>query len=231
LQAGRDAVVRVDGREVVRSSNILTDAVAGVTMTLQTAEVGTSVDLTVERDLKGGQDAMQKFVDGYNAIRTFFDEQRKTGAPLYSDSLLRTTVDSFTSALRTEVSANGTYSRLANAGVALDRNGILKLDTDAFRTALANKPAEIEALLGFSGVGSAMVTATDSVTAYGTGLISNQIRTLDASQVALRKRESDARTRLDQRREQLVAQYTRMEEAMSKAQSQSSAFRSLQKSE
>jgi flagellar hook-associated protein 2 len=228
LQVGRDAVLRVDGREVTRSSNAITDAIPGVTMNLQTAEPGTAVDLTVARDLKGAQDVVQKFVDSYNAIRTFFDDQRKVGAPLYGDTLLRTTVDSFTASLRTEVAGNATYPKLANIGVALDRFGLLTLNADTFREALSGKPAEVESLLGFSGVGSAVVAATDSVTAFGTGLISNQIRTIDSAQVTLRRRETDAKTRLESRRQQLVSQFTRMEEAMSKAQAQSSLFKNLQ---
>ena len=231
LQVGRDAILRVDGRDVTRSSNTISDAIPGVTMNLQTAEPGTTVDLTVARDLKGAQDVIQKFVDSYNAIRTFFDDQRKVGAPLYGDTLLRTTVDSFTASLRTQVPSNGTYPRLANIGVALDRNGLLTMNADTFREALAGKPAEVEALLGFSGVGSAVVSATDAVNAFGTGLISNQIRTIDTAQLRLRQRETDAKARVEARRQQLVAQFTRMEEAMSKAQAQSSLFKNLQGSE
>lgn len=231
LQVGRDAIIQVDGQEFRRTSNTITDVISGVSLALQNAESGTAIDVKIERDLQGGQNAMQKFVDAYNAIRTFFDEQRKEGAPLYADSSLRRTVESFTGALRTEVGTNATYTRLAVAGVALDRNGILKLDADTFRTALTSKPAEIEALLGFGGLGSAMVAAADSATAFGTGVVDSQIRTIDASQVTLRQRESDAIARLERRREQLVQQYTRMEEAMSKANAQSSIFKSLQKSD
>jgi|NOAtaT_6_FD_contig_81_1188951_length_3397_multi_5_in_0_out_0_2 flagellar hook-associated protein 2 len=228
LQVGRDAILRVDGRDVTRSSNAITDAIPGVTMNLQTAEPGTTVDLTVARDLKGAQDTIQKFVDSFNAIRGFFDDQRRVGAPLYGDTMLRTTVDGFTAALRTEVTGNTTYPRLANIGVMLDRNGLLTLNAETFQTALSGKPTEVESLLGFSGVGSAMVSATDAVNAYGTGLISNQIRTIDTAQLRLRQRETDAKARLESRRQQLVSQFTRMEEAMSKAQAQSSLFKNLQ---
>lgn len=224
LQTGRDAIVRVDGRDVVRSSNTITDALPGVTMNLLTAEPGTAVDLTIERDLKGGADAMQKFVDAYNAVRTFFDENRQVGAPLYADSLLRTTVDSFTAALRTEVASNTAYGRLATTGVVLDRFGKLTFNAETFKEALAAKPAEIEALLGFSGVGSAMLAATDRATAFGTGLISNQIKTITSNVTVLKKKEADAKARLEERRERLVQQYTRMEEAMARAQSQSTVL-------
>ena len=224
LQAGKDAILRVDGREITRSSNSITDAIVGTTLNLQTAEPGTSIDVSIDRDVAGGLGAVQKLADSYNAIRAFFDEQRKVDSPLYADTLLRGVVDSFTSALRTEVSSNGTYSRLAIAGVALDRFGILKVDADTFKTAMAAKPAEIEALFGFSGVGGAFVTAADKATQFGIGTISAQLKNIDQTTVRLKSRAADAQKRLDDRREQLVAQFTQMEVAISRLNQQRSSL-------
>lgn len=224
LQQGKDAILRVDGREITRSSNSITDAISGTTLNLQAAEAGTSIDVSIDRDVSGGLSAVQKLTDSYNAIRAFFDEQRKTDAPLYADTLLRGVVDSFTSALRTEVSSNGTYSRLAVAGVALDRFGILKIDADKFKTAMADKPAEIEALFGFSGVGAAFVTAADKATQFGIGTISAQLKNIDQTTVRLKTRANDAQKRLDDRREQLVAQFTQMEIAISRLNQQRSSL-------
>jgi flagellar hook-associated protein 2 len=224
LQAGQDAVIRVDGREVVRQSNSITDAIDGVNLQLTSAEPGTEIDVVIDRDVAGATDSMKKFVDSYNAIRTFFDEQRQVDAPLYADSMLRNVVDSFTAALRTDVSSNGTYSRATIAGVTLDRNGYLTFNTDTFKTAMADKPTEIEALFGFNGVGGAFVTATDNATKYGSGPISAQLSTITENTFALRQKELAAQKRVDLRREQLIAQYTRMEEAMSKLNAQSSSL-------
>ena len=169
-------------------------------------------------------DAVQKFTDAYNAIRKFFDEQRQPGAPLFADSMLRGVVDSFTAALRTEVASNATFSRLTIAGVTLDRTGVLTFNADTLRTAMSSAPEEVEALFGFSGVGGAFVTATDNATRFGDGPISLQINSINANTVILRSREVEAQKRLDLRREQLIAQYTRMEEAMSRLQAQSGSL-------
>lgn len=224
LQQAKDAIIRVDGQEYSRSTNSITDAIVGTTLSLQSAEPGTTIDVTIERDIEGGLSTVQKFVDSYNAIRTFFDEQRKTDSPLYADSLLRGVVESFTSALRTEVSSNGTYSKLAIAGVALDRFGILKINTDALKTAMADKPAEIEALFGFTGVGGAFVTAADNATQFGVGTISAQLKSLSQASIRLKQRETAAQQRLDYRREQLVAQFTQMEIAISRLNQQRSSL-------
>ncbi len=227
LQQARDAVIRVDGQEYTRSSNSITDAIAGTTLSLQTAEPGTTIDVSIERDIEGGLATVQKFADSYNAIRVFFDEQRQTDSPLYADSLLRGVVESFTAALRTEVSANGTYSKLAMAGVALDRFGALKVDADALKTAMADKPTEIEALFGFTGVGGAFVTAADNATQFGIGTISAQLKNLSQASIRLKQRETDAQKRLDYRREQLVAQFTQMEIAISRLNQQRSSLASI----
>jgi flagellar hook-associated protein 2 len=224
MQAGADAVIRVDGRTVVRNSNTITDAISGVTLSLNTAEPGTTIDVTVDRDVKGTVDSVQKLTDSYNQIRAFYDEQRGSDAPLYGDTRMRTIVSTIQDALRTDVPANGTYNRLTLAGLSLDQKGLLTFNQDTFKTALANKPSEIEALFGFSGAGQAFVTASDNATKFGSGTISVQLNNISQNTLVLKRRAADAQKRIDLRREQLVAQYTRMEDAMSKLKSQSSAL-------
>ena len=194
---------------------------------MQNAEAGTAVDVAIDRDMSGGVAAVQKFVDSYNAIRNFFDEQRKTGSPLYADSSLRRVVDSFTAALRTAVSTNGTYSQLAIAGVALDRYGILTIDQDKLKTALTSKPTEVEALFGFNGIGSAFVSATDNATQFGTGAISLQVKNIDARTIRLKVRQTEAKARIETHRASLVQQFTNMEVAISRLNQQRSSLASI----
>jgi flagellar hook-associated protein 2 len=221
---GKEAIVRVDGREIRRASNAITDAISGVTLNLTSAEPGTAIDVTVERDQKAAADTVQAFADSYNAIRKFFDEQRQPDSALYANSSLRRTVETFTAALRTKVSTNETFSSLAVTGLALDRFGMLVVNKETFNKALADKPEEVEKLFGFDGVGTAFVNATDDATRFSTGSISSQITSIDNSTVSLRLKETTAKSRLDLRREQLVQQYTRMEEALARLKSQSSGL-------
>ena len=224
LQQGKDAVVRVDGRELMRSTNSITDAIGGTTLSLQAAEVGTSIDVSIDRDISSGVSTVQKFVDSYNAIRSFVEEQRKVDSPLYADTMLRNLMDTFTAALRTDVTSNATYNKLSVAGIALDRFGALKMDSDTFKKAMTNKPLEIESLFGFSGIGAAFISASDNATQYGSGTISAQVKSIDAAAVRLKKRQVDAQARLDSHRERLVAQYTQMEVMISRLNAQKSSL-------
>ncbi len=226
LQRGQDAIIRIDGVQLTRSSNTISDGVTGVNLTLSTAEIGTTIDLVVDRDVQASTDAVTKFKDAYNAIRTFFDAQRIVDAPLYGNTMLRSVVDNFQTALRTKMTSNTTYTSLTVTGLALDRNGLVQLDPGVFKTALAANPTEVEALFGFTGVGGAFVAATDSVTQFGIGTISTQTKSIDESNARLKQRAADAQRRLDLRREQLVQRFTSMESLLAKLQQQGSTITS-----
>jgi flagellar hook-associated protein 2 len=227
VQAGRDAIIRVDGREITRTTNTITDALFGVTLNLQNAEPGTTLALTVRQDVEATTKAVEKLAESYNAVRLFFEEQRETTAPLYGNSDLRRVMGTFTNALRTSVSGNATYNRLPTVGMTLDRYGALEVDVAAFRTALGANPAEVESLFGLGGVGDALIKAADGAVSFGVGTISNQVRNIDSVTISLRSKESRAQQRVEARRMQLVEQFSRMENALSKLKEQGKMFGSM----
>jgi flagellar hook-associated protein 2 len=231
---GQDAQLRVDGVLFSRASNTVGDAIPGVTLQLQQAEVGTTIPVTVDRNTDGAVAAIKKFTDAYNAIGTFFKEQRQTDAALYGNSALRQVMSGFNDAIRTDVSGNSTYDRAPLVGMTFDRTGVLGVDETQLRKALGDKPEEVEALFGLSGIGTAVVRATDRATAFGTGAISSQERSIDDQTTRLNSRATEVRRRLDQRRRQLTQEYTRMEQALSRLNAQGSwlagQVRSLQNS-
>ena len=220
VSKGQDSEFRVDGVLLSRSTNTVTDAINGVTLNLQTAEEGTSVDLKVSRNDDGAVTAVKAFADAYNGIVNFFEQQRVVGAPLYGNSSLRSSVNSLTQSLRTNVGANATYSTLAVTGVSLNKFGTLDVDESKFKTAIDSKSSEVETLFGFTGVGQAVVGATDDSTRFGTGIISSQLTSIDNNVRLWQTRSDDATRRLDLMRQNLVTQYTQMETAIATLNSQ-----------
>jgi flagellar hook-associated protein 2 len=83
LQEPLDAELLVDGlgTMIVRQSNTIDDVFAGVTLSLFKAEVGTTVTLDVERDLNQIKSAIVDFVDAYNELRGFINQQSLTEVP------------------------------------------------------------------------------------------------------------------------------------------------------
>jgi flagellar hook-associated protein 2 len=158
IAAGSDARLRIDGLDVVRSTNTISDAVAGLTLNLQNAEVGTTVQLDVARDDQAAVDRLKEFQSAYNAVIDFRDQQRKTGAPLYADASFGAMLRPIRDVLLDSVPGLDTtatpYYRSGSVGLALNKNGKLDLDTTKLESALASNFSDVRALFGTAGVAS-----------------------------------------------------------------------------
>ncbi len=159
--SGTDAKVRVDGVVVTRSTNTISDALNGVSLALQQAEVGTTVTLNVERDADALTSKVKAVADAYNALVKFRTEQQGDGKPLKGNPTLRSSIASLTSQLLSSVTGlSGSYNRAGAAGLALQSDGALKLDDGVFKAALASNFTDVVALFTTSG------TSTNSLLSY-----------------------------------------------------------------
>lgn len=150
--AGSDARVRVDGVLVRRPSNIITDVLAGVTLSVQQAEVGTTVTLSVERDVDVLAGRMKDVANAYNALLKFRNEQAKADAPLRGNPTLRASLGTLTNTLLASVSGiSGSYVRAGAIGLALQTDGTLALDEAAFRKVIATNYADVVTLFSTAG--------------------------------------------------------------------------------
>jgi flagellar hook-associated protein 2 len=162
LVAGSDAKLTVDGVALRRPSNTITDAISGVTLNVLQAEIGTTVDLTVARDgdsIRGSVDAVAK---AYNALVKFVADQKGSGQPLASSSPLRSAMATLTNTLLSPVAgATGVFTRTAVAGLSLQKDGTLALDSAVFDAALTKSYADVARMFQTGG------TATSSDVSYG----------------------------------------------------------------
>lgn len=150
--AGSDASVRVDGVVVSRASNTISDALNGVTLTVQQAEVGTTVSLNVARDTDALSTKVKAVADAYNALVKFRADQQKDGQPLRNNPTLRNSIASVTSQLLSNVSGlSGTLNRPGSVGLALQADGTLKLDDTVFKAALNSNFSDVVSLFTTSG--------------------------------------------------------------------------------
>ena len=61
-----------------RESNTIDDVLDGVTLTLFQEEVGTEIKLDIEQNLSGVKETIFSFVESYNAVRSFINQQQLT---------------------------------------------------------------------------------------------------------------------------------------------------------
>lgn len=153
VTAGSDAQLRVDGVLLTRSSNTVSDAIAGVTLSLQQAEVGTTVSVNVSRNVSSAVTAIKGFASAYNSLIAFVKVNTAAGADLANDSTIKASARAFTNALLTDV-IGASVKQGALIGVSLDKTGVLQVDQTALTTALANNPAGVKSLFALSGATS-----------------------------------------------------------------------------
>lgn len=156
ITRGADAEIEIDGTYVRSPSNTIADVVPGLSLSLATALPDTTLTITVEHDVSRAVAAVRSLVDAYNAIADFVRSQTPStveGAarpPLSGDSVLRSMQSMIRQALETRIPAEiaGAYTRLADIGVEIDRNGRYTFDAAKLEAALRSDPEAVARLFG-----------------------------------------------------------------------------------
>ena len=154
LVAGSDARVVANGVQLSRPTNTISDAITGVTLNLQRAEPGTTVNINVAQDPSGATTALQQLVTAYNNMSSFVSSSTASGGALQFNSALRQSLQSIKNTLLTNVSglpAGSIYNNPALVGLSFDSTGALSLDTTALSAALSNNAAAVKSLFGTMG--------------------------------------------------------------------------------
>jgi flagellar hook-associated protein 2 len=138
--AAQDAALTVNGIAITSQSNRVEGAIQGVTLDL--AETG-EASVTVERDNLQVRQAVNAFVDSYNALQgtsdelTRFNAETGVAGELVGDSALRGIESRLRGALGSSV-AEGAFSTLSEVGVSLQLDGTLELDDEQLDDAIVN---------------------------------------------------------------------------------------------
>ncbi|MBL8982426.1 MAG: flagellar filament capping protein FliD [Gemmatimonadetes bacterium] len=147
VSTGADAIARVDGVVVQRNSNTFSDAIAGVTLSLQQAEVGTTTTLTLDRDVPAIAQRLKDVATAYNELLKFRTEQQKEQSPLRNNATLRGSLSSLTGQLLSDVTGlTGSFKRAGLAGLALQADGTLSLDQNTLQAGLINNFGDLVTL-------------------------------------------------------------------------------------
>lgn len=151
-QEPKDALLKLDGVDVSRSSNSISDLIEGVKLDLKTAKPGTTIALGAQRPTTAIKQAVADVVDTYNALKETLDDLTKprsgstAAGALYGDTGVRMLRQQLQRLTATVLASGGSYSTLAEIGVRTERDGTLTVDSAALDAAIANDPDAVEAL-------------------------------------------------------------------------------------
>lgn len=162
LQAAQNAVLTVDGVTVTSADNDIEDLLPGVSVNLYAATAGETITLEVGQDLSAAVEAIEAFVDAFNAYRAFAITHQQTengvgaaeGAVLFADSTLKSANAALYNAIGTEVEVDGATHTLTTLGIDLGAGSMLSIDGDALEEALLQRPELVEAFFASTGASS-----------------------------------------------------------------------------
>jgi flagellar hook-associated protein 2 len=126
---------------VERSSNTITDLVAGLTLNLK-AVTTSAVTVISERDIEGAVTMVKDMVDELNSALstisglTTYHAETGAASALAGDSSVRNVVLRLRSALSSAVGLTGDYRHAGSVGISLSRDGSIIFDETKLRDAL-----------------------------------------------------------------------------------------------
>ncbi len=213
---GTKAHVIVDGVDYYSTSNTMTNAIKGTTLTLQATSTANST-VKIESDTEHViATQLQKIVDAYNAINTYLDTLSD------SDPTLANTMKSVQRSLRNYLTS-GSFLSL---GIETDwKTGTLTFDSDTLSAAYENDPETVVASLlgddGTQGIMARLDGYLDEQVDATTGFLATKEKTIDKQVATLEDKIDAMTTRLEKRRAVLEAQFAAMETLLSTLNSQS----------
>ncbi|MBU0945818.1 MAG: flagellar filament capping protein FliD [Proteobacteria bacterium] len=173
-QSAQQAIVFIDGIEVVSNSNTLKDTISGVTLNLNAVSEAAPTDtppyktslLTIEPDSSALKEKLTTFVSSYNKamewILSGYDEfggtaattdaddpesQELLGSVLRGDSSINSIKRGLQSVLSSVIGGNGSMSTLSELGITTQLNGTLLQNNTKMDAALKDNFDGVTSLL------------------------------------------------------------------------------------
>ncbi len=162
-ETAKDAVFTLNGIQLTRKTNVISDAAEGVTFTLKQGGQTGSTTLTVAQDKATATAGMQDVITKFNALaKIYTDASTATKDPngtilpaaLSGDATsraimaqIRTTLSGASSGLP----GTSAFQNAASLGVKTNPDGTLSLNTTTFQAAMEKDPAAAMRLFTFSG--------------------------------------------------------------------------------
>ncbi|SLC86003.1 Flagellar cap protein [Mycobacteroides abscessus subsp. abscessus] len=247
-------MMKVNGIEITRNSNTITDAVDGLTFNLVGVSENNKVStVKVAEDADKTTKAVQAFVDQYNSVMSFIGDQLDVGDPSAEGNTTGALVgDSSVMRLQTQLRSMMTSSSkdssqsikgLSDLGIEVDRYGTATLDTAKLKEQLAENSNNVqnfffreEPVLDANGaetgetkevgIASQMTTFINEYIGEKTGIITTKSKTIDDMIKGLDEQITKFNERLEKKRERYITQFTALDVAMMEAESQLSYLNS-----
>lgn len=236
LQAAQDAVIVVGDPTLTpltfqRSSNTITDAIAGVTLTLSGTTGTGTVAVNVSRDAGAVKTNIKALATAYNEVVKFINERNtyniatKEGGIFFNEPTVRTVLSQLKTALSSSVSGLTTYTTVGEIGFKTERDGTMTIDEAKIDAALSSNYSAVKSLFinqtGSTGVAQLVTNAVDALDDIAAGAVTLRKGSLTDQIADLTDDIARKEDLLAQYEERLRRQYAALDGLLGRLQSQS----------
>lgn len=180
-----NATLSVNGVDITSQSNVVEDAIQGVTLSL--AKEG-QAQVSIARDAESISGNVNDFVESYNELQqlitdmTKYDEGSQVAGQLLGDSGVRTIESRLRNLLSETVSSQ--FTKLGDIGISRELGGKLKVDEDAVANIIQNDLPKLQEF--FAGTDTIQGFADKAKTTLGNlladeGPINSRIKGFESS--------------------------------------------------
>jgi flagellar hook-associated protein 2 len=228
IESAQDAYLTVDGISITSSSNTVTDAVPGVTLSLIAANgtysgstvSGTAGSIRLATDTDLAKAKITAFVTAYNDAMSLMDEVTNPkstldtyGATLVGNSTIRTLRDQIrTFTIDDSSTTSGSLSALRDIGIEIDTAGKLTLKETTLDSVLASSYSDVITML--TGDQEALSEYDSSTDAGISGDLSRSIFKMIATYGTVSVESRNASTRITKYQDDLAALEERMKKLL-----------------
>lgn len=184
LQAAQDAIIvlgdpALNPVTIQRSSNTITDAIAGVTLTLNKTTGSSTVQVNVARDVAAVKTNIKALATAYTDIvkfineRSTYDVTTKQGGIFFSEPTVRTVLSQLRQALSSPVTGLTTYTSVGEIGFKTERDGTVTVEDTKLDAVLSANYAAVKSLFinqtSSTGVAQLINNAVDTLDDIASG--------------------------------------------------------------
>ncbi len=240
-----NAHLKLNGIDTYRSSNTISDVIAGVTLDLKSVSAQpnppsgpfTPLTVTITTDAEETSKKVESFIEAYNKVVDFMAEQNKVdgegkaSGPLFGDVTLRSIRSSLRSIVGGQVATTGneSYQLFSQIGITSDKDGKLTFNKSKFEEGLSTDENAVARIFSdaTNGISARIETQIDLYTDSVDGLLKARSDGFDRQVKNTSDRIEQAERRLEQYQKQLEAKYANLESLLSRLQGQGSGLSSL----
>jgi flagellar hook-associated protein 2 len=218
---GANAVFKLNGLDVVKSDNVVTDVIPGVSFTIvSTTTAGESVTLTLNSDRGALATALSGLASAYNSLRSeALQHVGEHPGVLAGDFIVRLALEKMREL--TTYQGTGAIQSLAELGVTLDSEGKMSFEPVTLYTLSSAGFDASFVFLGSAASGlGALHAGFSSISDPVAGLIRTQQSQYDAADERLQKQVAELGARIEYMQLNLMRQLQNADTVLARLESQ-----------